>query len=72
MPWMKIGRAAQYAGVGQDLFEEFVKDGLPYSQPRTVRLFKQEDIDQFLEQYKVDRTAEAQRIAKDLARNLAR
>lgn len=72
MPWMKIGHASKYAGVSQDFFETFVQDGLPYSQPRKVRLFKQEDIDHYLERHKVDRTAEAKDIADDIIGNLLR
>ena len=70
MTWMKIGPAAKHAGVSRDVFDEFVKDGLPYSQPRKMRLFKREDIDQYLERHKKDRSANACQIADDIADHL--
>ncbi len=66
MAWMKAKKAAEYAGVSLDVFEEFIKDGLRYAQPRKLRLFRASDIDAFMERYMIDRSGQATKIAGDI------
>lgn len=69
---MKARAAAQYAGVSLDAFEKFIADGLRYAKPRKLRLFRAQDIDEYMERYMVDRTAEAERIAGEILAGLRR
>ena len=51
--WAKITTAAKYAGVSKKTFREWLKRGLPYSDPPAgPDLVKLKDIDEFLERYK--------------------
>ena len=64
--WMKARKAAAYAGVSLDVLEEFIRDGLQYAQPRKLRLFRDTDIDAFMERHMVDRSDQAAKIAGDI------
>ena len=50
--WVKVKEAAKYAGVSERTFEDWLRQGLKYSQiPTGLRLIKTEWIDQYLEKY---------------------
>lgn len=50
--WCKIKRAADYAGVSERTFENWLKQGLKYIRmPSGLRLIKYSSIDEFLETY---------------------
>ncbi|MBI4765094.1 MAG: hypothetical protein HY787_10870 [Deltaproteobacteria bacterium] len=52
--WVKVKEAAKYAGVSPRTLEDWLKQGLKYTQmPTGLRLLKPEWIDQFLERFLV-------------------
>jgi hypothetical protein len=68
--WGKIKAAAQYAGVSERTFRDWLKTGLKCSRlPTGHLLVKYAWIDEFLEQFSTE-TNEAERLVNEIAKEL--
>ena len=68
--WGKVKASAQYAGISERTFRDWLKRGLKYSQlPSGTILVRFSDIDQYLERFSAN-DDQVDRIVKDVCEEL--
>lgn len=51
--YLSLGEACQYAGVSRGTLDKMIKEGLPVVKYGQIRRIKKQDLEGFLEQYKI-------------------